>query len=221
MKKETSHKRINDILLSPLERPVLRWLVARLPRWVTPNILTGLGLFGAMIICAGYWLTNLDKNFLWLASFGFLLNWFGDSLDGTLARYRKIERPKFGYFIDHTVDVVNQLLVGLGLGLSPYVSFKIALFALIGYLMVSIHTYITIYVRGIFKLSYGKLGPTEVRVIAILANTLVYFFAIPTFKFLLITITVYDFLVLMSGTVLIVIFVVSTFKQALELSAID
>ncbi|MFQ6113536.1 MAG: CDP-alcohol phosphatidyltransferase family protein, partial [bacterium] len=167
------------------------------------------------------WLTNFDKNFLWLASFGFILNWFGDSLDGTLARFRKIERPKFGYFIDHTIDAVNQLLIGLGIGLSPYVGFKFALFALIGYFMVSIHTYITIYVRGIFKLSYGKLGPTEVRVIAILVNTAVYFLGIPSIKVPLGTITVYDFLALLSGAALILIFIFSTFKQALELSAID
>ncbi|MFQ5752890.1 MAG: CDP-alcohol phosphatidyltransferase family protein [bacterium] len=221
MSKLKSHKRINDILLAPLERPVLHWLAIRMPGWVTPDILTGVGLFAAILICVSYWLTNFDKNFLWLASIGFILNWFGDSLDGTLARTRKIERPKFGYFIDHSIDVITQLFIGLGIGLSPYVSFKFALFALIGYFMVSIHTYITNYVRGIFKLSYGKLGPTEVRVIAIVVNTLVYFIGTVKIKFSLGVVTLFDVIAFLSGSVLIVIFIISSLKQALELSAVD
>ena len=82
-----------------------------MPAWVTPDILTGTGLFASLLIAVSYGLTRLNENFLWLATFGFILNWFGDSLDGTLARYRKIERPKFGYFIDHVVDTVGIVLV--------------------------------------------------------------------------------------------------------------
>lgn len=221
LSKNAAHKRINDILLGPLERPALQWLAARMPYWITPNILTGIGLLAAIIICVSYWLTNYDKNFLWLASFGFVLNWFGDSLDGTLARYRKIERPKFGYYIDHTLDALNQLLIGLGIGLSPFVNFKYALFVVIGYFLLSIHTYITIYVQGIFRLSYVKLGPTEARVIAILVNGFMYFFKHPLIRIKLEIITVYDFAAILVGTTLIIIFLISTIKQALELSEID
>ncbi|MFQ5822740.1 MAG: CDP-alcohol phosphatidyltransferase family protein [bacterium] len=116
MQKLKSHKRINDILLGPIEPPVLKWIVVCMPQWVTPNMLTGVGLIAAIIICVSYWLSNFNKNFLWLANFGFILNWFGDSLDGTLARYIKIERPKFGYFIDHTLDcfIYNKCLCLLG-----------------------------------------------------------------------------------------------------------
>ncbi len=221
MKEKTSQTRINDILLGPLERPALHWLASRMPGWVTPNILTGVGLLAAILICVSYWLTNFDKLFLWLASFGFILNWFGDSLDGTLARYRKIERPKFGYFIDHSLDTLTQLFIGLGIGLSPYVSFKFALFALIGYFMVSIHIYITNYVSGIFKLSYGKLGPTEFRVIVILVNTLVYFVDTHKLKFPMGMTTFFDIMAFLCGSALIVIFIVSTFKHAIELSGVD
>src|SRR5512147_2001859 len=125
-----AHRRVNDILLGPLERPALQWLAARLPAWVTPDLLTGLGLFASVIIFLAYTATNLDKGFLWLASLGFVLNWFGDSLDGTLARYRKIERPRYGFFVDHIVDAASECMVFLGIGLSPYVRFDLACVAL-------------------------------------------------------------------------------------------
>lgn len=221
MRKDKSHQRVNDILLAPLERPALQWLAGRMPAWVTPNVLTAVGLLAAVLIGVSYWLTNFSKHYLWLASFGFILNWFGDSLDGTLARYRKQERPKFGYFIDHTVDAFTQLVIALGLGLSPYVSFKFALFGLIGYFLVSIHTYITIYVRGIFKLSYAKLGPTEARLLAILSNTVIYFLGVPGLHFPFLKMTIYDVALILFGALLIFMFLISTVKQALELSAID
>jgi phosphatidylglycerophosphate synthase len=114
------HRRINDTVLGPLERPALKWLAAHQPAWVTPDILTAIGTLGAVVIFTGFILSNYDKNFLWLATLGFIINWYGDSLDGTLARYRHIERPRYGYFVDHTVDSFNEVLVFVGLGLSPY-----------------------------------------------------------------------------------------------------
>ncbi|MFQ5636480.1 MAG: CDP-alcohol phosphatidyltransferase family protein [bacterium] len=216
-----SHKRTNDILLGRLERPAVKWLAAHMPRWVTPDMLTGLGFLAAILTGLSYWLTTFDKSFLWLASFGLLINWFGDSLDGSLARYRKIERPKFGYFIDHTMDAIEQLFIIIGLGLSPYVRFRFALLALTGYYLMSIHTYITTYVSDIFKLSYGRFGPTEIRVIVILANTFMFFVGIPTMDSLFGTVTLYDMMCLLISSALIFIFIVSTWKQALKLSSID
>ncbi len=221
MNKKQKHKRVNDILLASLERQAIAWLVRRMPAWVTPDLLTGLGLLAALVIAAGYALTNFDRNFLWLASFGLVLNWFGDSLDGSLARYRKIERPKFGYFIDHTIDAFTQFIVVIGIGLSPYVSFKFALFFLIGYFMVSIHTYITTYVRGVFKLSYGGFGPTEVRVLAFLGNIIIYFVGLPGFTVPLLQIALYDFLFLLTGSTLIVVYIVSTAREAVKLATAD
>ncbi|MEW6029397.1 MAG: CDP-alcohol phosphatidyltransferase family protein [Chloroflexota bacterium] len=170
------HKRVNDILLGPLERPALQWLSAHMPAWVTPDVCTAIGVLGALVTSLGYILSNNDGNFLWLASFGFVVNWFGDSLDGTLARYRHIERPRFGFFIDHTTDAFCQAMIFLGLGLSPYVAFNVASVALIGYLMLATLAYIRTCVVGEFKISYGKLGPTEIRVLAILLNISMYFF---------------------------------------------
>ena len=136
------HTRINDILLAPLERPALQWLAAHMPSWISPDILTVIGIIGAIAILLGYLLSNQSPGFLWLGSLGFVINWFGDSLDGTLARYRQIERPKYGFFVDHTVDSFNEVLIVIGLGLSPYVSFNIACLGLIGYLLMSILVYI-------------------------------------------------------------------------------
>src|SRR5512140_2984650 len=115
-----NHQRVNDIFLGPLERPALKWLAERMPAWVTPDTLTLIGVLGAVLTLISYLLTNISSGFLWLAALGFVINWFGDSLDGTLARTRKIERPIFGFFIDHTVDAVNEMLIFFGLGLTPY-----------------------------------------------------------------------------------------------------
>ncbi|MCX8007693.1 MAG: CDP-alcohol phosphatidyltransferase family protein [Coriobacteriia bacterium] len=165
------HTREHQMLLGPLERPALQWLAARMPAWVTPDVLTGIGVAASAMIFAGYWLTNASPWWLLFVNAGFVVNWFGDSLDGTLARYRKIERPKFGFYIDHTVDAVAEFLTIIGIGLSPYLRLDVAAFALIGYLLMSVHVYIRTAVEGVFKISYGRIGPTEMRVIIMLVNT--------------------------------------------------
>src|SRR5512144_1758828 len=159
----TRHRRVNDILLGPLERPALRWLAAHMPAWVTPDICTTVGVLGGVVTMLSYILTTYNRNFLWLASLGFVINWLGDSLDGNLARYRHIERPVFGFFVDHTVDAVIEVMIFLGLGMTPYVSFNVASLALIAYLLLSVLVYIRTSVVGEFKISYGRLGPTEIR----------------------------------------------------------
>jgi len=169
------HQRVNNMLLGPLERPALQWLARRMPAWVTPDVLTGIGVVAAIMIFVGYWLTNMSAWWLWFVNIGFVLNWFGDSLDGTLARYRKIERPKFGFYIDHTVDAASEFLTIIGIGLSPYLRLDIAAFALIGYLLVSVHVYVRTAVDGVFKISFSLIGPTEMRVIIMLVNTAIFF----------------------------------------------
>lgn len=216
-----SHKRVNDIFLAPLERPALQWLAAHMPAWVSPDILTGVGLIGAVVIFLGYCLTSFDKNFLLLASLGFVINWFGDSLDGTLARYRNTQRPRYGFFVDHTMDAFSEVLVFIGLGLSPYVHFGIACLALIGYLLMSILVYVRTCVNGEFKISYSRIGPTEMRVIAISANLLIYFIGNPMIKLPLLSITIYDFIVAIVAALLVLVFMISTVRQANQLSKLE
>src|SRR5687768_16684206 len=192
MKELKKHTRVNDILLGPLERPALHWLAAHMPSWVTPDICTAIGVFGALLTMISYLLSNYNPNYLWLASIGFIINWFGDSLDGTLARFRHIERPRYGYYIDHTTDVVCQVMIFIGLGLTPYVSFNVACLALISYLLLSVLVYIRTYVVREFKISYGKLGPTESRAIAVLLNTAMYFFGMQSISLFQMEISVYE-----------------------------
>lgn len=214
-----NHKRVNDILLGPLERPALRWLSAQMPTWVSPDLCTVIGIFGALLILFSYGLSGLDRTFLWLASLGFLINWFGDSLDGTLARHRRIERPKYGFYLDHTVDAVCQVMIFLGLGLTPYIHFNIACLTLVAYLMLSVLTYVRTCVVGEFKISYGRLGPTEIRVLAILLNTAMYFFGLRTIEFSFgttggLSISVYDVVVGVIGLLLLFFFLTTASKQA-------
>jgi phosphatidylglycerophosphate synthase len=218
MSEKKSHQRVNDILLGPLERPALQWLAAHMPPWVNPDILTGIGILGAVITFVSYWLTNQNPNYLWLASFGFVINWFGDSLDGTLARYRKIERPVYGYFVDHTVDAISEVIFFLGIGLSPYMRFEVASLALIGYLLMSIMIYVRIYVDDVFKISYGKFGPTEMRVIIIIANALMYFIGVPVIEFTFGSIALWDIFGSVIAALLISIFIFTTIQQARRLA---
>lgn len=215
------HKRINDILLGPLERPALRWLAKNMPGWVTPDLLTAVGFVGSLIALAGYGLSSYDPLFLWLASVGFIINWFGDSLDGTLARYRHIERPIYGFYIDHSMDIVTEALFFIGLGISPYVRFDVALLALIGYFMISNLVYIQTCVMGEFRISYAGLGPTEVRVLAIAANTAIFFGGNPQIKILGISNTVFDWLVIAVIVLLYSIFTASWIINARKLKGAD
>lgn len=221
LKNIQTHARVNDILLGPLERPALKWLAEHQPAWVTPDILTIIGMGGTLLIFASYALSRLDPLFLWLASLGFVINWYGDSLDGTLARVRKIERPKYGFFVDHMVDAVAEVLIFLGLGLTYYVRFDLAAVALVGYLLMSIYVYVTTAVTGVFQLSYGKLGPTEVRVLAILANTAMFFLGEQVILREPFGATIYDVFVAIVAIALYGIFITKTIQQGIILDKED
>jgi archaetidylinositol phosphate synthase len=170
---ETAKREMTFLLAEP-ERRLLRWIAARLPRWMLPDHLTVLGVGGALLVGAGYALTGTHPGWLWLASGGLLVNWFGDSLDGTLARVREIERPRYGYYIDHMVDAINTAVIGAGIGLSPYVSLPIAMLLVILYLCLSINVYLESSVFGLFELGFGIFGPTEVRLLLVIANAGLY-----------------------------------------------
>jgi phosphatidylglycerophosphate synthase len=155
--------RIQQNFLAASERRLLTWLCSHMPPWVTPDLLTLLGVVGAVMTFAGYAASNLGSDWLLLAIAGYVVQWFGDSMDGSLARYRRIERPSYGYFIDHSCDGLVVLLILAGMGLSPFVTMDVAMVALAGYLLLSIHAYLSARVLGEFKLSYLSAGPTELR----------------------------------------------------------
>ena len=215
------HKRVNDIFLGPLERPALAWLASHLPPWASPDLMTVIGIIGALVIMLGYGLTNFHPAFLWLATLGFIINWFGDSLDGTLARYRRIERPKYGFYIDHVSDVLTEIIIVLGLGLTPYIKFSVASLCCIMYIAMSVLVYVRMNVMGEFKISYSKLGPTEVRVLAILLNFGMFFGGKYAFKFpigpSIASVSPYDLFVILITLLLIYFFADTSIKQAIAL----
>jgi archaetidylinositol phosphate synthase len=160
-----------NFLLARAEKRALRAIAARLPRWVLPDDLTALGVLSAIAIFVAYALSNESSAWLWVASALLVVHWFGDSLDGTLARVRGIERPRYGYYLDHLVDAISTAFIGIGLGLSPYMLLSVGTLIVVGYLVLSINVYLESQALGRFSIGYGLIGPTEMRLILIGLNT--------------------------------------------------
>jgi archaetidylinositol phosphate synthase len=165
--------RAKRFLLAAPEARVLERIARRLPARVMPDHLTALGVLAALGIAGAYVLSNGDKAWLWAASALLVVHWLGDSLDGTLARVRKTERPRYGYYLDHLVDAFATAAIGIGLGLSPYMLLSVGLVIVIAYLILSINTYLETQAFGVFALGYGRLGPTEARLLLIGVNALI------------------------------------------------
>jgi archaetidylinositol phosphate synthase len=164
--------REKKFLLAVPEGRVLEWIARRLPGWVKPDHLTALGVVASIAVAAAYVLSNGDETWLWAASALLVVHWLGDSLDGTLARVRKSERPRYGYYLDHLVDAFATAAIGIGLGLSPYMLLTVGLAIVVAYLILSINTYLETHAFGVFTLGYGRFGPTEARLMLIAVNTL-------------------------------------------------
>ena len=160
--------RIQTSILNGVEKKALVWLAGKQPGWVVSDTLTIIGIIGSVMIAAGFILSNRDISWLWLSIAGFIVNWYGDSLDGTLARVRNTQRPVYGYYLDHTVDIINEAFMFIGIGLSYLMRLDIALMIFILYLCLTLNVSINAHLKSEFKLTYGKLGPTEFRVIACL-----------------------------------------------------
>ena len=171
MKQEQS-TRIQTSVLAALEKRALVWLAQRQPRWMTSDMLTAIGVVGALVVAVGYVLSNYHIGWLWLSSLGFAINWYGDSLDGTLARVRGTQRPIYGFYLDHNIDGVTMAIMCIGAGLSTLLNLYVAMAVLVVYLQLSISVYINAHLKGEFKLTYAGMGPTEFRVIMIGVNTL-------------------------------------------------
>jgi phosphatidylglycerophosphate synthase len=173
----SSAERVQRSLLAAAEKRALVWMAGRLPRWVSSDVLTVLGLFAMVGVCLSYWYARWHRAGLLLV-IGFLaLNWFGDSLDGTVARVRNRQRPRYGFYVDHVVDTLNVLFLLGGLVLSGYISPAIGAAALIAFYMISIEVYLATYVLGAFHMSFAGFGPTEMRILIAVGNVWLYFHA--------------------------------------------
>ena len=168
-KKTENSKRIQTSLLNAAEKKALVWLAERQPKWVDSDMLTYVGHVGAGLIALGFILSGLNVHFLWISILGFVVNWYGDSLDGTLARVRNQQRPIYGFYLDHTMDAINEALMFMGAGLSPFMRFDLSCVILVVYLMLTLNVAMNAHLKGEFRLTYAKLGPTELRLICIIA----------------------------------------------------
>lgn len=164
-------ERTPSFLLARAEKRALQAIARRLPRWILPDDLTLLGIVAAIAIAAAYALSNGGRGWLWVASGLLVVHWLGDSLDGTLARVRAIQRPRYGYYLDHLVDAGATVAIAIGLGLSPYMLLSVGMLLGVAYLILSINVYLESQALGRFSIGYGKLGPTEVRVLLIALNS--------------------------------------------------
>ena len=221
--------RIQTSVLNGVEKKVLNWLAERQPAWMTSDILTVIGTVGAIVIAVGFILAGTrDIHYLWLSSLGFVINWYGDSLDGTLARVRNRQRPVYGYYLDHTVDAINEVIMFLGAGLSGLVHIEIALMILVVYLLLTINVSVNAHLKREFCLTYAKMGPTEFRIIMIVINTvLIYVAPIREFSLPLnvsgrdIVLTALDAAAIFIFFVLVLIYIITVIKDAREYSRLD
>ncbi len=159
-----------ELILAPLERAALRGLARRMPAWVNSDHLSILGLAGMVLAGVCYAASKHNPLMLHLVNVCIFLNWFGDSLDGTLARYRNRQRPRYGFYVDHIIDTFGAVFLIFGLALSGYMSERVAAGVLTVFFMLAINSYLAAYALGVFKISQWKMGPTEMRLLLMIGN---------------------------------------------------
>ena len=215
--------RIQTSILNAAEKRALVWLAHRQPSWVTSDILTYIGVAGAFLCGLGFALSSINLNYLWLSSLGLVVNWYGDSLDGTLARVRGTQRPKYGFFIDHSIDAITITMMCVGAGLSPLLRLDVALCVLVAYLILSVYTYVCTICTDQMRLTYGKLGPTEFRLIVIILNTIFIFtpWSDYVYTFGKEVFTLFDLIASGVVVIIMVLWLVQWLKDRKALSLID
>jgi phosphatidylglycerophosphate synthase len=161
---------VNQALTARIEKRVLQWMAERAPKWLSSDQLTLLGLIAQIGAGVCYALSRLDRRALLLVILCLVLNWLGDSLDGTLARVRKQQRPRYGFYVDHMVDVFGSIALMCGLGYSGFLHWQTAVAMLVAFLLLSCESYLATYTLDWFQLSQGIFGPTEIRILLIIGN---------------------------------------------------
>ena len=213
--------RMTKSLTAGLEARILPKMAAALPHWVTPDHLTGLGLVSAVLIGLGYALSANSPYWLLLSVVALFLHWVGDSLDGTLARVRRQQRERYGYFIDRSADAISTVVILAGFALSPFIHAPVALVLAISYLLVQIHAEICAYTSQRFPLSVARLGPTEARICLAGFTTLLIFWRPPDVVVAGHTLTFLDIVVLAASAFFTLMFLISTFVEARRLDRLD
>ncbi len=221
MEKAEAKKRVNKIALARFEQWALPRMAERLPMWMTPDKLTIIGLISAVVIGGSYVLTQYSLAWLWVASAGFVVHWWGDSLDGTLARVRNIRRERYGFYVDHQSDAISTFLIFVGLGLSPLMELSVALFLIVAYFLMMIHVNLVTITQDVFKISFAGAGPTELRLFMITANTVVFFLANPVVTVVGYDLRLFSVIGIVGTAVLLSIYVIYGLIERAKLAKLD
>jgi len=219
--KRDEHESINTGITAKLEEKAKEYICPRIPSYVNSDHLTVIGFIGTIICAVGFILGSTEKQYLSLVIIGLFINWFGDSFDGSLARFRKKTRPIYGYYIDHTVDSLSVIVAGIGLGYSSYVRIDLALIVVALYLALETHVLIVKSIENTFKYSFGLFGPTEFRIIISLLAIYMYFSKTFTFLVLGQMFSQYDIAIAILCLIMFVILITSMIKTGINLHKKD
>lgn len=219
--KRDSQNAVNTALTANIEEKAKKWICPRIPTFITPDILTAIGVIGILASSAGFVLGFFNRLYIILIPVGLIINWFGDSFDGSIARYRKKTRPHYGYYIDKIVDAFVVLIMALGIGLSGFVKIEIALIFACMYLLLMLNVDLKVYVKNECKNSFGIFGPTEVRILGIFLSIYMYFAPIHYYSVLGHFLTQYDIFVAAAGIGMLVIAIVDVIRTGILLNRED
>ena len=212
---------INTAITGKAEEKAKEWICPRIPEWINSDHLTVLGYIGMIITALGFVLGFMNRWYILLIPFGLFVNWFGDSFDGSIARYRKKTRPKYGYYIDKIVDAIAVITLALGIGLSGFFKIEIALLFACVYLALMSHVDLVTHVQGQNRNAFGLFGPTEIRIVGVLFSIYMFFSKVHYFNVYGYIATQYDIVLFAITVIMAGVLFVSIIKKGIELHKID
>lgn len=213
--------RYHQSLTSRAERAILQKLCPLVPRWISSDGLTAIGVAGAGLAGIGFALADRGRIFPCLAIVGMILNWIGDSLDGTIARFRHCERPQYGLFVDLSADTVSVACITVGIGLSSFAHLVPALVILATYYLAMIVAMSICMATGVFRISFGKIGSTEIRLIIVVCALCIMILPIPTWRVFGNVLSIYDCIMLAVSAGMLSTVLTQMWRTAHELAIID
>ena len=219
--KRDSQEAINTGLTAKTEEKLKEIICPRIPEWMSPDHLTVIGILGIIIVSAGFVLGFLNRYYLAFVPLGLIINWFGDSFDGSIARYRKRTRPNYGYYIDKIIDAVVIIIFALGLGLSGFVKIEIALLMASVYLALMLNVDLLVYVKGQSKNSFGLFGPTEIRIIGIIVAIIMFFIPVNSYDIYGYLVSQYDIVVFALSVLMFLILIINIIRNGIKLHRED
>lgn len=219
--KRDSQNAVNTAITAEIEEKAKEYICPRIPQWIGPDHLTIIGIIGVIITSTGFLLGFFNRWWILLVPVGLIINWFGDSFDGSIARYRKRTRPNYGYYIDKIIDSVVIIIFSLGIGLSGFVKIEIALLLASVYLALMMHVDLVVHVQNMARNSFGLFGPTEIRIIGIIVSIVMLFLPVEYYNVYGHFYTQYDLAVLGLSILMFGILIVSIIKKAVELHRLD